>query len=119
MDITRLFVSQRKLRRPEQIQALVQAVWDGDPIPRIRLVEAGDGMVQVDDGHHRVVAHWLAGRVRLHKYEYLLIQAEGARTRFGRVADLVGRMNLVAQAAEMLPVARETGKGTGPDPHQG
>ncbi len=59
------------------------------------MVEVRDGTVQVDDGHHRVVAHWLAGRTRLNKDDYILIQADRARPRFGGVADLAGRMNLL------------------------
>jgi hypothetical protein len=95
MDIASLFVSQRKLRRPGQVPALVRAVRDGEPIPPLRLVEAADGTVQVDDGHHRAAAYWLAGRTRLERHEYTLVQAAQPRPRFGRVADLVAR-----QAAE-------------------
>ncbi len=45
MDITMLFVSQRNLRRAEQIPALLQAIAKGEPIPPIRLSEAEDGSI--------------------------------------------------------------------------
>jgi hypothetical protein len=94
MDITQLFVSQRKLRRPEQLPALVSAIQQGDPIPPIRLTEAEDGTVQVDDGHHRVVAYWLSGRTKLARHEFRLTLTDRPRPRFGRVADLLRRVNL-------------------------
>src|SRR5689334_17152927 len=92
MDIVTLFVSQRKLRRPGQVPALVNAIVAGDPIPPVRLAEAEDGTVQVDDGHHRAVAYWLAGRTGLRRHEYVLVQAGLRRPRFGRVADLAARV---------------------------
>jgi hypothetical protein len=94
MDITQLFVSQRKLRTPGQVPALVAAIQQGDGIPPIRLSEAEDGTVQVEDGHHRIVAYWLSGRRRLQRHEYTLILTDRPRPRFGRVADLVRRASL-------------------------
>jgi hypothetical protein len=94
MDITHLFVSQRKLRNPGQVPALVEAILQGDCIPPIRLTEAEDGTIQVDDGHHRLVAYWLSGRTHLRRQEYRLIQADRRRPAFGRVADLLGRIAL-------------------------
>ena len=94
MEITRLFVSQRKLRQPEQIPALVQAIWNGDYINPIQLSEDEEGTIQVDDGHHRIVAYWLSGRTDLERHEYTLIFSDKPRARFGRVSDLLRRMNL-------------------------
>ena len=94
MDITKLFVSQRKLRQPGQILALVEAIQNGDYIPPIRLSESEDGTVQVDDGHHRIVAYWLGDRTELERHEYTLILTDRPRPRFGRVADLLRRANL-------------------------
>jgi len=94
MDIAQLFVSQRKLRRPEQVPALIEAIRNGDPIPPIRLNEADDGTVQVLDGHHRIVAYRLSGRRTLDRHEYTLILSDCPRPRFGRVDDLLQRLNL-------------------------
>jgi hypothetical protein len=100
MDITKLFVSQRKLRHPGQIPALVEAIRNGAYISPIRLSEAEDGTVRVDDGHHRIVAYWLAGRRELERHEYTLILTDRPRPRFGRVADLLHRANLQLQPGE-------------------
>ncbi len=106
MDISRLFVSQRKLRRANQIPALVTAIRDGDPILPVRLSEAADGTVQVDDGHHRVMAYWLAGRTRLGRHEYTLVLTDRPRTRFGRLADLVARAAPAEAGRQLGPVDR-------------
>jgi ParB-like chromosome segregation protein Spo0J len=58
MDLTKMFVSQRKLRTPAQVYALVLSVRAGDPIPPILLSEDEDETIQVEDGHHRVCAYW-------------------------------------------------------------
>jgi len=89
MVIEDLFVSQTKLRRSAQIPGLISAICHGDIIPPIRLSEAPDGTVQVDDGHHRIVAYWLSGRATLEPYEYLLIQTDRPRRRTGTIQDLL------------------------------
>jgi hypothetical protein len=111
MDITQLFVSQRKLRRAGQVPGLVRAIRDGEPIRPIRLSEAADGTVQVDDGHHRAVAYWLAGRSRLGRPEYTLVQTDRPRPRRGCLADLVAReaSRLQAAVGEEGPVTSPAG----------
>jgi tetratricopeptide (TPR) repeat protein len=92
MDLTTMFVSQRKLRAPEQTYTLVDSVLNGEPIKPVLLSEDDDGSIQVEDGHHRVVAYWLAGRLRLRSEEYVLILRERLRPRFGRIPDLISRV---------------------------
>ncbi len=94
MDIATLFVSQKKLRRVSQIPGLVQALLSGEEIPPVQLREDEDGSVQVDDGHHRLVAYWLSGRENLARHEYRLFLAAPFRPRFGGIADLATRMGL-------------------------
>lgn len=92
MQLATLYVSQRRLRHPGQIPALIHAVQSGDPIPPIRLSEDDDGSIQVEDGHHRVTAFWLAGRRELTPQDYLLLSvAERPRPRFGTVPEFVSR----------------------------
>jgi hypothetical protein len=79
MDVTKLFVSQRELRQPGQIPALVEAIRNGDHVTPIRWSEAEDGTLQVDDGHHRIVAYWLSGRRELERHEYALILTDELR----------------------------------------
>jgi hypothetical protein len=92
MELSMLFVSQRKLRAPGQLAALMACVRSGELLPPILLSEDDDGTVQIEDGHHRATAFWLCGRVRLEAHEYLLFPRTRRRPRFGRLADLVARV---------------------------
>jgi len=92
MEIVTLFVSQRKLRNPQQVFALVEAVKNNEFIPPVRLTESENGDVQVEDGHHRITAYWLSGRNILFNNEYILVQGNQRRPRFGRVPDFVKRV---------------------------
>jgi len=56
-----------------------------------------DGSIQVDDGHHRLTAIWLSGRTELEEDEYLLIEKEQWRPRFGQISDLMGRCGITAR----------------------
>jgi hypothetical protein len=91
MDLTKLFVSQRRLRTPEQVRGLIESIDRGDLLPPILLSEDDDGTIQIEDGHHRATAYWLAGRIRLEFHEYLLLPRERRRPRFGRIPDLISR----------------------------
>jgi len=92
MDLTTLFVSQRQLRNPAQVRDLVAAVLNQDPIPPILVSEDDDGSLQVEDGHHRLVAYRLAGRTTLARAEYVLIVRTRRRPRFGGVDALLRRV---------------------------
>jgi hypothetical protein len=98
-----MFVSQRKLRAPEQTHTLVDSMLNGEPIEPVLLSEDDDGSIQVEDDYHRVVAYWLAGRLRLRSEEYVLILRERGRPRFGRIPDLISR---VRAANVQLPEPR-------------
>jgi hypothetical protein len=92
MELSTLFVSQRKLRAPGAVAALMACVRGGDLLPPILLSEDDDGSVQIEDGHHRATAFWLCGCTRLEPHEYLLLPRTRRRPRFGRIADLVARV---------------------------
>lgn len=92
MELSKLFVSQRKLRAPEAIPALIAAVLHDEPLPPIVLSEDEDGSVQIEDGHHRATAFWLSGRTRLGPHEYLLFPRMRHRPRFGHIVDLIARV---------------------------
>lgn len=90
MDITQIWMSQKNLRRAGQIPAMVKALQQGQQLPRIILVRSEDGEVQVHDGHHRLTAFWLAGRRRLARYEFLLLEQEQYhRPRRGKIERLL------------------------------
>ena len=93
-----MFVSQRKLRAPEQVHMLVESVRCLDPIPPVLLSEDDDGSVQVEDGHHRVTAYWLAGRRELWPEEYILTARGRIRPRFGHICDLIARVRALGVA---------------------
>jgi hypothetical protein len=106
MDVTKLFVSQRKLRQPEQVASLVAAIREYGHVPPIRLSEAEDGTVQFEDGHHRLVAYWLSGRTRLEPHEYVLVLREpvAAPLRTGRrPGEAGGPIPILMAVAQAMP----------------
>ncbi len=91
-----LWVSQRRLRNPEQVDGMVRELEDGGFLPKITLVRAEDGQVQVHDGHHRVVAYVLSGKFRLGWGEYTLLEQDDYnRPRFGKVPEFFKRARCV------------------------
>lgn len=91
MDIARIWMSQRNLRRAGQIPAMVATLKEGGTLPRIVLLHCEDGEIQVQDGHHRLVAIWKGGRRTLCKHEYILIEQDQFRVRCGKIDSLVDR----------------------------
>lgn len=92
MDIMKIWVSQRKLRCVTQISEMIKTLHDGGCLPPITLSRCEDGEVQLKDGHHRLTAFWLSGRKRLECHEYLLIETDSYRPRFGKMPDLLQRV---------------------------
>lgn len=92
MDLSKLFVSQRKLRSPGQLCALIRSIRDGARVPPILVTEDDDGSMQIEDGHHRATAYLLSGRKKLESHEYVLMPRERRRPRFGRIKDLIERV---------------------------
>ena len=90
-QIEELFVSQRKLRNVDQLAQMINSIENDECLPRIEILIDEFGNSQVNDGHHRLVAYWLSGRRILHDGEYLLIDSDRARARFGHVSDLILR----------------------------
>lgn len=76
IDISVLIVMQDELRVPEQIEGMIAFVksggrWKLDGYP-IYISRFPDGAEMIHDGHHRIVATWIAGRQILHDGEYFL-----------------------------------------------
>ena len=61
MQISGIYVSQRKLRCVAQIPAMIETLEGGGCLPRITLSRWLDSSVQVEDGHHRLTAIWMTG----------------------------------------------------------
>lgn len=90
MDIAQIWMSQRNLRRAGQIAAMIEALEEGEELPKITLVRDEDDEVQVHDGHHRLTAYWLAGRRRLERHEYIMLEQDHYhRPRCGKIERLV------------------------------
>ena len=70
---------------------MIETIKTENCLPRIDIWVDEFGRFQVNDGHHRLVAYWLSGRRELRKSEYLIIETEATRARFGRVSDLILR----------------------------
>ena len=94
MEISRIFVSQRKLRNVGQLAKMVVAIKSGGFLPRIKLCRCEDGSIQVEDGHHRLTAFWLAGFTKLRKDDYELYEKDRWRPRFGTIEDLIDRCDI-------------------------
>jgi hypothetical protein len=94
MHISKLWVTQRKLRDVGQVPTMVEAILNNEPLPLIELVRHEDGSIHVDDGHHRLTAYWLSGRSELLPHEYILLEKDRWRPRFGHVFDLIERIGL-------------------------
>ena len=90
MEIMQIWMSQRNLRRAAQIPAMVQTLKEGGLLPRIVLCRTEDGLVQVEDGHHRLAAIWLSGRTELERHQYLLLEKDRWRPRCGKITNLLG-----------------------------
>lgn len=94
MQIARIFVSQRKLRAVDQLPAMLETLESGRFLPPINLLRDETGIIQVSDGHHRLSAIWLSGRSELLPNEYVLIESDWFRPRFGTVIDLLRRSGI-------------------------
>lgn len=90
MHIKEIWVSQKCLARRAQIPHMVRAL-EEEYLPPISLIRCEDGEIQVDDGHHRLMAYWLSGRRTLEKEEYTLAEKDQWKSRKGKVVDLLAR----------------------------
>jgi hypothetical protein len=86
MDITKIWLSQRNLRRAGQIPAMIETLCEGGVLPPITLARCEDGEIQVEDGHHRLTAIWLSGKTALDDHEYFVIEKDQWKPRVGRLS---------------------------------
>lgn len=68
---------------------MLLAIETGVLLPPIELAQFEDGSIQLEDGHHRLMAYYLSGRTSLHSNEYILTQKENhIRHRCGKIQNL-------------------------------
>ena len=93
VNLNAIYVTQRKLRNIDQLQAIVCAIENEEFLPPVRLAEFEDGSIHVEDGHHRCLSYLLSGRNFLEDYEYILVlKYKVDRIRFGKLVDLHERI---------------------------
>ena len=85
MKITDLLLSQRNLKRKDQIQSMVDYLNNGGILNPITLFRTESGEIQVDDGHHRLMALWLSGRTNLFADEYFLVEKDQYKPSTGKI----------------------------------
>ena len=88
MDIMDIWMSQTNLRRSKQIQGMIETIRNGGLLSPITLARCEDGEIQVEDGHHRLMAIYLSGRSELFSDEFVLIEKDQWKNRFGKVDNL-------------------------------
>lgn len=95
MQIAKIWISQRNLRRAGQIPEMVEAIHNGDYLPPITLARCEDDEIQVDDGHHRLTAMYLSGKKVLEDHEYLLVEKDQWKPRTGKITDLLRQRKML------------------------
>ena len=73
------------LRRKQQIEKMIQTLTDGGWLPPIIISQNETKEFQLEDGHHRLCAYWLAGRTSLEKGEFILVQKDQWKPKVGKI----------------------------------
>lgn len=95
IDIAKLKTTQHKLNRAHRLPELVERIKDGEDLESVQIACLENGDLLIENGHHRVVAAWLAGKRFLRKHEYLLVDKDWSHRRpQGGVNDLVISISL-------------------------
>ena len=102
MDITKIWLSQRNLRRAGQIPAMIKTLCEGGVLPPIILARCEDGEIQIEDGHHRLTAIWLSGKTDLDYDEYIVVEKDQWKPRFGRILDLIQILERLKKCPKVL-----------------
>jgi len=88
MEIMNIWISQRNLKRAEQIPAMILDLKNGKRLPPVLLIRTENNLIQLEDGHHRLLAYWLAGRETLNFDEYFLVEKDQWKPITGKI-DLI------------------------------
>lgn len=84
------------LRRKQQIAEMIRTLDDGGWLPPITIIQNEKDEFQLEDGHHRLAAYWLAGRDRLEEGEYLLVQKDQWKPSHGKVDIFIQELKTLA-----------------------
>jgi hypothetical protein len=94
MQIESIWVSQRKLRDVVQVVSMQIALSKGHVLPPVTIAHCEDGIYQLEDGHHRLVAYWLSGCKKLEPHQFFVVEKHQWKPRFGRIDSLLDRVFL-------------------------
>lgn len=86
IEIEKIWICQKSLKRSGQISKMMSELRG---LPPIELAELENGEIQVEDGHHRLMAYYLSGQTELTSDQYNLTQKTNWRARIGKIDDLL------------------------------
>lgn len=93
--IDRLWFTQARLKRPQQMPDLIAYARSGGLFnrpPLIELHQNEDEEIVINNGHHRVTAVWLAGRMFLAREEFIILYKDAYRPRLGTIDVFLARL---------------------------
>lgn len=90
------------LRRKDQIAGMIRTLNDGGLLPPIVIIQNEKDEFQVEDGHHRLMAHWLSGKDHLEKEDYMLIQKDQWKPKLGKIGILLTQCQMFTSSLRQL-----------------
>lgn len=93
--IDRLWFTQTRLKRLQQMPDLIAYAHEGglfNRAPLIELHQNEDDEIIINNGHHRVTAVWLSGRRFLFREEFIILYKDAFRPRFGTIELFLARL---------------------------
>jgi hypothetical protein len=84
-----LWATQKNLKRADQIPHLVDLILDDVCLDKIELHLCEDGEIQINNGHHRVIAMALAGKKELPSDCYCLLESDRVRSRVCKIDKII------------------------------
>ena len=85
LNISDIWLTQRKIDETK-VQTLLNDLkeWGGFRC-KLLIRECEDGELELLDGHHRLMALWMFGKINLEKSEYILTLTDGSTNRMGKL----------------------------------
>ncbi len=89
IELNKLFTTQRKIERKEQIPGLITAIENGDYIDPVLISEIDHNIYRIEDGTHRATAYLLSGKDVLEYGEFEIVPFNKSRPTLTLLPDLV------------------------------
>jgi len=94
IQINKLLVCQKRVRRAEQIPSIVKSIKLGEFIPPVIVSETGEGMFRIEDGVHRSISYLLSGREYIEDGEFYIVPFNRSRVTTGTLVELKEKYEL-------------------------